>query len=155
MAYQQGMPCSFGGCMPFFPSSRLLRQLGLHAPPYGVHLRGAFLITLACINESGDILWQVHITTALFPHLCTVAASSRSVLNLENRMLCIRLRTRHFCGQWRKKTYKVAKRSIYSRFAHRPCASSRLSRMKMNIIERRESIRHRTRSLNEGKDYYL
>lgn len=43
--------------MPFFPSSRLLRQLGLHAPPpYGVHLRGAFLITLACINESGDIL---------------------------------------------------------------------------------------------------
>ena len=41
--------------MPFFPSSRLLRQLGL-PPPYGVHLRGAFLITLACINESGDIL---------------------------------------------------------------------------------------------------
>ncbi len=42
--------------MPVFPSSRLLRQLGATRPPYGVHLRGAFLITLACINESGDIL---------------------------------------------------------------------------------------------------
>lgn len=56
MAYRQGMPCSFGGACLFSPVAVYCVNWGYTPPPYGVHLRGAFLITLACINESGDIL---------------------------------------------------------------------------------------------------
>ena len=52
----RGCLVHFGGACLFSPVAVYCVNWGYTPPPYGVHLRGAFLITLACINESGDIL---------------------------------------------------------------------------------------------------
>ena len=52
----RGCLVHLGGACLFSPVDVYCVNWGYTPPPYGVHLRGAFLITLACINESGDIL---------------------------------------------------------------------------------------------------
>ena len=84
---------SFVGCIPFSPSSRLRRQQGAtRQNPYGVHLSGTFIITLAGIAD------ELHKKRLPVWGAFLVAKSANLILRLRCFLQLRRLRQRR-CGR--------------------------------------------------------